>query len=182
MQSQSHKNKVIITLRSLWAKEVPYDTKSVNAIKAFYCAISMLEKFKTPVTIEILTLLISIVPFWKQNIFKVSKDIVIRNGEMKHNLSVPYDYVWGDRFVAVSSWDFCHNKIRWKIPSNIYLSPKSDYWWNTQGLRWGGVLLRWIESRMLSVFLLFQSFSWDNKFLRDGDIVGTDGVFAFGPP
>ena len=103
MQSQSHKNKVIITLRSLWAKEVPYDTKSVNVIKAFYCAISMLEKFKTPVTIEILTLLISIVPFWKQNIFKVSKDIVIRNGEMKHNLSVPYDYVWGNNFATATS-------------------------------------------------------------------------------
>lgn len=98
MQSQSHRQKVIITLRSLWGKEVPYDTKFVNAIKAFYCAISMLEKFKTPVTIEILTLMISIVPFWKQNIVKVPKDMVIRNGEMKHNLSVPYDYVWGINF------------------------------------------------------------------------------------
>ena len=37
-------------------------------------------------------------------------------------------------------------------------------------------------SRILFIFLLFQSFSWDKIPQRDWDIGGTDGVFAFGPP
>ena len=32
------------------------------------------------------------------------------------------------------------------------------------------------------VFLSLQSFSWHNNFLKNWDIRGTDGIFAFGPP
>ena len=88
-------------------QKVATDIKSVKTIKAFNKAYrkhllrkSMPDNLKIPITTDIATLIISI----------------------SINLSVTYDYTWGNSFVAVSSWDFCHNKI---------LSDKKSLWIST---------------------------------------------------
>ena len=37
--------------------------------------------------------------------------MVIRKGKVKLNLSILFDFAQGHCFVAVFSWDFCHDKI-----------------------------------------------------------------------
>ena len=43
-------------------------------------------------------------------LLKVTWGIVIRKGKTKLNLFLPYDYAWGDKFVAVSSETFVITK------------------------------------------------------------------------
>ena len=106
---------------------------------------SMLDKFKIPITTDIatLTILISIMLLWKQNIF-------LRLGKDK---TKPFhSFTWGERFVVVTSWNFCHNKIGWNIPLDIYFCQKFGMEINTKGLHCSRLLLRWIENMIPFVF------------------------------
>ena len=144
-------------------QKVATDIKSVKTIKAFNKAYrkhllrkSMPDNLKIPITTDIATLIISI----------------------SINLSVTYDYTWGNSFVAVSSviTKSCQvkNPSEYLLEPNIWLwmkHPGSSSWWSTGEVDW---------EQDPVFFLLFQSFSWDNRFLRAWDIGGIDGIFAFG--